>query len=29
MSGTELARLRITLDAAPASVLIAYRKRTK
>ena len=26
MSGAELARLRITLDTAPASVLITYRK---
>ena len=29
MSGMELARLRITLDTAPASVLVAYRKLPK
>jgi alpha-galactosidase len=29
MSGSDLTRLRITLDAAPESVLITYRKRTK
>jgi hypothetical protein len=29
MSGTELARLRITLDAAPATVLVTYRKVAK
>jgi alpha-galactosidase len=29
MSGSELARLRITLDTAPASVLVTYRKLSK
>ena len=26
MSGAELARLQVTLDKAPASVLVSYRK---
>jgi hypothetical protein len=29
MSGAELARLKITLDTAPASALVTYRKLAK
>jgi len=29
MSGAELARLRVTLDTAPASVLVTYRKLSR